>query len=115
MAEFVAGTDAALREVCPGVRNMTFGHLGDGNLHYNLLRPADSSDDAFLACAETLTRLVHDRVHEHGGSFSAEQGIGQLRPPDMRRYKDPVELDLMLRVKKALDPEGRMNPGKILA
>lgn len=111
---FTASTDAALQDVFPGVRNMTFGHLGDGNLHYNLVKPPQQTEEAFLAQADDISRFVHDRVHAHGGSISAEQGVGQLRVKDLPRYKDDVELDLMRRVKKALDPTGMMNPGKVL-
>jgi FAD/FMN-containing dehydrogenase len=111
---FIASTDAALQNICPGVRNMTFGHLGDGNLHYNLLKSPRQTEEAFLAQGEEVSRLVHDSVHAHGGSISAEQGVGQLRVKDLPRYKDDVELDLMRRVKKALDPTGMMNPGKVL-
>jgi FAD/FMN-containing dehydrogenase len=114
IAAFTASTDAELQHVCPGVRNMTFGHLGDGNLHYNLVKPPQQAEEAFLAQAEDISRLVHDSVHAHGGSISAEQGVGQLRVKDLPRYKDDVELDLMRRVKKALDPNGMMNPGKVL-
>jgi FAD/FMN-containing dehydrogenase len=111
---FTASTDAALQGICPGVRNMTFGHLGDGNLHYNLVKSPQQTEEAFLAQGEDISRLVHDSVHAHGGSISAEQGVGQLRVKDLPRYKDDVELDLMRRVKKALDPSGMMNPGKVL-
>jgi FAD/FMN-containing dehydrogenase len=93
---------------------MTFGHLGDGNLHYNLVKSPQQTEEAFLAQGEDISRLVHDNVHAHGGSISAEQGVGQLRVKDLPRYKDDVELDLMRRVKKALDPNGMMNPGKVL-
>ncbi|MGY6270731.1 FAD-binding oxidoreductase [Achromobacter denitrificans] len=104
---FVQSTDRALAAAFPGVAMRVFGHLGDGNLHYNLLPPAGASHAA-------IQRLVHDRVHEAGGAISAEQGIGQLRVQDLQRYKSEVELDLMRRIKAALDPRGLMNPGKIL-
>ena len=105
---FVRATDHALATAFPGVRMRVFGHLGDGNLHYNLLPPQGVPESA-------IQRLVHDRVHEAGGSISAEQGIGQRRVPDLERYKSPVELDLMRRIKHALDPQGLMNPGKVLS
>jgi FAD/FMN-containing dehydrogenase len=114
IAAFTASTDAALQEICSGVRNMTFGHLGDGNLHYNLLKSPQQTEEAFAAQGADMSRLVHDSVHAYGGSISAEQGVGQLRVSDLPRYKDEVELDLMRRVKKALDPAGMMNPGKVL-
>ena len=105
---FVRATDHALATAFPGVRMRVFGHLGDGNLHYNLLPPQGVPESA-------IQRLVHDRVHEAGGSISAEQGIGQRRVLDLERYKSPVELDLMRRIKHALDPQGLMNPGKVLS
>lgn len=105
--EFVRSTDQALAAAFPGVEMRVFGHLGDGNLHYNLL-PAPGAAEADIQC------LVHDRVHAAGGSISAEQGIGQRRVDDLRRYKNDVELALMHRIKTALDPQGVMNPGKVL-
>ena len=105
---FVRSTDHALAVAFPGVSMRVFGHLGDGNLHYNLLPPVGAADAA-------IQRLVHDRVHEAGGSISAEQGIGQRRVLDLERYKSSVEMDLMRRIKRALDPQGLMNPGKVLS
>ncbi|MNK66499.1 putative FAD-linked oxidoreductase [compost metagenome] len=105
--DFVRCTDEALAAAYPGVAMRVFGHLGDGNLHYNLLPPAGAPQ-------ADIQRLVHDRVHEAGGSISAEQGIGQRRVQDLQRYKSEVELDLMRRIKQALDPQGLMNPGKVL-
>ena len=114
MARFVTTTDALLQERFPGVRSATFGHLGDGNLHYNILQPADQDAAAFSSVQQDLSMLVHDRVRDHGGSISAEQGIGGLRTADLQRYEDPVKLALMRRIKQALDPRGLMNPGKVL-
>lgn len=111
---FIAQTDLALEQFFPGVRMMVFGHLGDGNLHYNLLPPVGTGSVAQPGMEEAIQRLVHDRVHEAGGSISAEQGIGQRRVADLRRYKSEVEFGLMRRVKQALDPKGIMNPGKVL-
>ncbi len=96
---FVQSTDRALARAFPGVAMRVFGHLGDGNLHYNLLPPAGARHADIQA-------LVHDRVHAAGGSISAEQGIGQLRVHDLQRYKSEVELALMRRIKSALDPQG---------
>jgi len=115
MARFVTTTDALLQERFPGVRSATFGHLGDGNLHYNILQPANQEESVFSCVQQDLSRLVHDRVRDHGGSISAEQGIGGLRTADLQRYEDPVKLALMRRIKQALDPRGLMNPGKVLA
>ena len=114
IAAFVAATDAMLQAAVPGVRHITFGHLGDGNLHYNVSRPPEIPEADFLARQDEVYRLVHDSVHAHGGSISAEHGIGQLKREEMARYKSALELDLMHRIKRALDPEGLMNPGKIL-
>jgi FAD/FMN-containing dehydrogenase len=114
MTRFVHECGHALEAACPGVRMMVFGHLGDGNLHYNMLAPHGMDDAAFRAREAGINRLIHDRVHAEGGSISAEQGIGGLRTQDMQRYKSALELDLMHRIKQALDPQGLMNPGKLL-
>jgi FAD/FMN-containing dehydrogenase len=118
MAEFIASADAAIAEAHPGVRLVVFGHLGDGNLHYNLSPAADSAGTepavAFAALEAPLNRLVHDAVVHHGGSISAEHGLGVLRRDESARYKAPLELRLMQAVKQALDPAGLMNPGKLL-
>jgi len=115
MAQFVTETDLLLRQKFPGVRSATFGHLGDGNLHYNILQPAGQPAGEFAAVQAQLSALVHDRVAAAGGSISAEQGIGGLRTADLQRYEDPVKVDLLGRIKRALDPLGLMNPGKLLA
>lgn len=110
---FLERAGAALRERMPGVRIVPFGHLGDGNLHYNLLAPR-GEDDGFRARSAALSTLVHDLVLELGGSISAEHGIGRLKRDEMGQIKSAVELDLMHRLKAALDPEGRLNPGVML-
>ena len=115
MAEFVEGTNAALQAAFPGIVNVIFGHLGDGNLHYNVARGAAWSEERLLACQEDVYALVHDRVHAVGGSISAEHGIGQLKRDALPRYKSAVEMALMHKIKAVLDPAGRMNPGKVLA
>ncbi len=114
VARFVRETGEKLEAAFPGIRHVTFGHLGDGNLHYNLMKAEGIADESFLASGPAIARLVHDCVRDLEGSISAEQGIGQLRVGDLRRYKDGVELALMRRIKSALDPEGLMNPGKVL-
>ena len=111
---FVAHTDALLQAHFPGVRHFTFGHLGDGNLHYNVAHPLDSSVDEHMRNYAALSLLVHDSAHAHGGSISAEHGIGQRKASLLGRYKSPVELDLMRRIKHALDPKNLLNPGKVL-
>jgi FAD/FMN-containing dehydrogenase len=114
MAEFVETTNALLQEKFPGIAHVIFGHLGDGNLHYNVA-PGDAyTEDALLAMQSEVYELVHDSVHRFHGSISAEHGVGQLKRDVLPRYKDPVEMALMRRIKQALDPHGLMNPGKVL-
>ena len=112
---FVEATNFEIQQRYPGVRMMVFGHLGDGNLHYNLLGPVNADRKGVAAWESDIQTLVHDRVVAAGGSISAEQGIGSRRVDDLARYKDPVELELMYRIKQALDPQNIMNPGKVLA
>jgi FAD/FMN-containing dehydrogenase len=95
-------------------RLVAYGHVGDGNLHFNLNQDPRVPADAFLARADEVQRAIHDLVHEFGGSFSAEHGIGQLKVAELERYAPPVELDLMRAIKHAFDPNGIMNPGKVL-
>jgi FAD/FMN-containing dehydrogenase len=114
IADFVETTDALLARAWPGVQVVCFGHLGDGNLHYNIAPPAGTPHEAFLAYQGDVNRIVHDSVAAHGGSISAEHGIGALKRDELPRYKAQVELDLMRAIKAALDPLGIMNPGKIL-
>jgi FAD/FMN-containing dehydrogenase len=113
IAEFLARADAALRAWRPDVRFITFGHIGDGNLHYNLFLPS-LDDAAFTARSLEANRIVYDLVDELGGSISAEHGVGQLKRETLRRYKSGVELDIMAAIKRGLDPRGLMNPGKVL-
>jgi len=91
-----------------------FGHLGDGNLHYNLAAPPGEDAQRFMDNASRANHIVHDLVAERGGSISAEHGIGQLKREELKRYKAPVELYLMRAIKQALDPTGLLNPGKVL-
>jgi FAD/FMN-containing dehydrogenase len=114
IAEFIARADAALQAAFPGVRIVCFGHIGDGNLHYNQSQTTALDNDAFIAATPAVNRIVHDLVHELGGSISAEHGLGQLKREEILRYKSPVEMALMRAVKGALDPAGRMNPGKVI-
>ena len=106
--------DQALTEAFPGLRIVTFGHIGDGNLHYNQSQAAAGRNAAFLAAQPAVNRIVHDLVDELGGSISAEHGIGQLKRDELRRYKSPVEIEMMRAIKHVLDPQGLMNPGKVL-
>jgi FAD/FMN-containing dehydrogenase len=114
IADFLAAADAALAAAYPGIRVVAFGHVGDGNLHYNLSRPDAQENGEFIASQSAVNRLVHDIVHALDGSISAEHGIGQLKREELQRYKSPVELAMMRSIKQAFDPLGLMNPGKIL-
>ncbi len=91
-----------------------FGHLGDGNLHYNVFPSVGESRDDYSSQRSDISRLVHDLVHEFGGSFSAEHGVGRLKAKDLERYADPVRLQAMRAIKNTLDPYGIMNPGAVL-
>jgi FAD/FMN-containing dehydrogenase len=114
IGEFVESTDAALADCFPGVRMVVFGHLGDGNLHYNVSPPPGMDGDAFLERQPAINALVHDAVAARRGSISAEHGIGVLRRDELPRYKSPLELELMRTIKRALDPLDILNPGKVL-
>ena len=103
-----------LERLAPGARLVAYGHLGDGNLHFNLSEPAGGDGGRLAGQADAIRRAVHDLVAAHGGSISAEHGIGQLKVGELERYEDPAALDLMRRIKRALDPLGIMNPGKVL-
>ena len=112
---FVERTDAALSSAFPGVRLVNFGHLGDGNLHYNVQAPDDADAGDYLREHEhAVNTLVYDAVGEFGGSISAEHGIGALKRDELALRKSPVALGLMRAVKHALDPQGLMNPGRML-
>jgi len=116
--ELLARGRAAALKVIPNARVIAFGHIGDGNIHFNLSPPAVTSQGGdvavFLAKAAAVERPIHDLAVELGGSFSAEHGIGVLKKPELARYKSAVELDLMRTLKRALDPTGVMNPGKVV-
>jgi FAD/FMN-containing dehydrogenase len=109
---FLVEALAAAEKLIPGIRPVPFGHVGDGNLHFNFTQPVGMAEAAYLAQWETLNRVVHDIVLAHDGSISAEHGIGVLKRAEARRTKSAVELDLLTRIKRALDPKGIMNPGK---
>ncbi len=113
IAAFLPRAGAAIAALGP-FRINAFGHLGDGNLHYNTFPPKGEARDAYLARAEEISRAVHDLVAEHGGSFSAEHGIGRLKVGDLERYGDPAKLAAMRAIKAALDPLGILNPGAVL-
>ena len=112
---FVEYADALLQAEIPGVRLVNFGHLGDGNLHYNVQAPAEGDPKAFLRDQEDLVNhLVYEAVAKFGGSFSAEHGVGALKVDKLQKYQSPVALGMMRAIKQALDPQGIMNPGCVL-
>jgi FAD/FMN-containing dehydrogenase len=111
---FIREGTQLMRELIPGVRVVSYGHLGDGNLHFNASEPEGGDTADFKARAPTVQRAMHDLVAKYGGSFSAEHGIGKLKLSELERYKNPVSLDVMRLIKQALDPKGIMNPGKVI-
>jgi D-lactate dehydrogenase (cytochrome) len=114
LAIFVATAGDWIRANVPDGRLVAYGHVGDGNLHFNLNQTPGSSRETFLAREASIRRAMHDMVRDLGGSFSAEHGIGRLKVGELERYASPVELDLMKAVKHAFDPNGILNPGKVL-
>jgi D-lactate dehydrogenase (cytochrome) len=114
IADFIEQTDRLLLAAYPGCQLVCFGHLGDGNLHYNVAPPPGMADAPFLLHSGAINRIVHDQVDAFGGSISAEHGIGALKRDELVRYKSAVEMRMMHAIKAALDPLGIMNPGKIL-
>ncbi|MEI5675326.1 MULTISPECIES: FAD-binding oxidoreductase [unclassified Nocardioides] len=113
LAGYVAEVGPRVLDALPGARLVVYGHIGDGNLHYNVSAPV-GDDDALRAAAPALTRIVYDAVAARGGSISAEHGLGALKRDAAASYKSDVEVELMRTVKRALDPRGLMNPGKVL-
>ncbi|WP_336276366.1 FAD-binding oxidoreductase [Bartonella sp. CB178] len=112
--DFIAEASFIVEDISPGARVVCFGHMGDGNLHYNVTQPIGADTEAFLQLWSQMNRRIHDLVIRYQGAFSAEHGIGQLKRGELRAFKSPVALDLMQKIKKTLDPLGIMNPGKIL-
>jgi FAD/FMN-containing dehydrogenase len=111
---FIDQASAAALRIVPGARTVPFGHIGDGNIHFNVSQPIGADKAAFLAHWDEVANAVHDVVLGLGGSISAEHGIGRLKRDLMATIKSPVELDLMRDVKRLLDPNGILNPGKLL-
>ena len=105
---------AAVTAAMPGIRPLPFGHIGDGNIHFNLSQPPGMDADEFLSHWAEMNCIVHDIVTDPDGSISAEHGIGRLKREEITRYKNALEIDMMRKVKAALDPEGIMNPGKVI-
>lgn len=114
LPEFIERADRVLAETFPGIRVVAFGHIGDGNVHYNPSKLPGDDNAAFLAAQPEVNRIVHDLVHSLGGSISAEHGIGRLKRDELLRYKTPLEIEMMRSIKRLLDPQGLMNPGKVL-
>jgi FAD/FMN-containing dehydrogenase len=111
---FLAEADAAIAARFPGAWPLAFGHLGDGNIHYNVMQPAGADKDAFLKRWDEVNAVVFAVVKEHAGSISAEHGVGVMKRDLLPSVKDPVALDLMRSLKHLLDPKGILNPGKVL-
>ncbi|WP_048440305.1 FAD-binding oxidoreductase [Caenimonas sp. SL110] len=115
IANFIAEASAAVLALEPSARMVVYGHMGDGNVHFNPLRPADRDSKEFLAAHyKTISHAVDSLAHAAGGSISAEHGIGVAKRDDLARFKTPVELELMWQIKRALDPKNLLNPAKVL-
>ena len=112
--DFLAEAERAVLRRTPGARIVAFGHMGDGNIHFNVSQPLGADKQRFLADWEGTNEVVHEIVESYEGSFSAEHGIGQLKRDLLARKKDPTSLDVMRKIKAALDPNGILNPGKVL-
>ncbi len=113
-AEMIAEVSAAVESRLPGIRPVPFGHLGDGNIHFNLTQPVGADRKAYLARWHEFNEIVHGIVVGMGGSISAEHGIGRLKRTELAERKSAVEMELMRRIKTAVDPQGIMNPGKVI-
>jgi len=114
VAEFIAKASEAVVAAMPGLRPCPFGHMGDGNIHFNLTQPEGMDAKEYLGHWHEMNRIVHDIAVDMGGSFSAEHGVGKLKVDELVHYKDAVEVDLMRTLKSALDPNNTLNPGKIV-
>ena len=101
-------------KAAPGARIIAFGHMGDGNIHYDILGPEGGDDEAWRTRSAEIEHKVHDVVVAHEGSISAEHGIGLLKREELAERKPEVEMDLMRKIKQVIDPQGLMNPGKLL-
>lgn len=112
--DFMRRAEAGVLAAMPGARVCAFGHLGDGNIHYNISQPVGADKQEFLSRWREMNAIVHSIVLEVGGSISAEHGIGQLKRDELAHIREPIEIDLMKRIKAAFDPAGIMNPGKVL-
>jgi len=113
--DFLTETSHAIGNIAPGSRICAFGHVGDGNIHFNISHPEDMDKEEFLKDGEAFNEIVHEMADKYDGSFSAEHGIGLLKVAEMELYRGGVELDTMRTIKRALDPNNIMNPGKVIA
>ena len=111
--EFLRRTAVAIKQKMPDARLYPYGHMGDGNMHFNITQPTNMDTKKFLANWKPINEIVHEITHQLNGSFSAEHGIGIAKLDEMKRYKDPVTLALYQQVKQAFDPNNIMNPGKV--
>jgi FAD/FMN-containing dehydrogenase len=111
---FIAEANAALSQRFPGIRSFAFGHLGDGNIHFNPIQAEGEPADLWQARLPEVNRIVHDIVSRLGGSITAEHGVGRLRITELQHYKSPIELEMMVRLKRCFDPLNLMNPQKVL-
>jgi FAD/FMN-containing dehydrogenase len=111
---FIEEANAAVVKFIPGSRPLPFGHVGDGNLHYNVSQPEGADKEAFLARWDEVNKLVFAIIMKYGGSISAEHGVGVMKYDILPDYKDPVAIDLMRGIKRLLDPNGILNPGKVV-
>jgi FAD/FMN-containing dehydrogenase len=111
---FIEEANAAVTRLIPGSRPLPFGHVGDGNIHYNVTQPESADKQAFLARWDEVNKIVFAVVQKYGGSISAEHGIGVMKRDILPNYKDPVAIELMRDLKRLLDPNGILNPGKVL-
>ncbi|HRQ81520.1 MAG TPA: FAD-linked oxidase C-terminal domain-containing protein, partial [Azospirillaceae bacterium] len=114
VAEFIERAVAAVEAACPGIRPTIFGHVGDGNIHFNLSQPEGADTAAYLARWDEICDVVNDVILDMDGSISAEHGVGRFKKDEMPKIKSAVEFDLLKRIKAAIDPEGLCNPGKML-
>jgi len=112
--DFLDKAIAAVHAFVPDCRPVPFGHIGDGNIHFNVSQPVGADKEAYIAKWDEMNAIVHGIVHDFGGSISAEHGIGRLKRDLLKDVKSPLEMDLMRRIKTALDPKGLLNPGRVL-
>jgi FAD/FMN-containing dehydrogenase len=112
--DLIEQAGAALTAKFPDIRIVAFGHVGDGNIHYNCSKSERQDSREFFAQAPAVNRVVYDVVKSLGGSISAEHGLGVLKRDEITHYKSPLELEMMRAIKRTLDPQGIMNPGKVL-